>query len=131
MPHRPERVREFIKEQVSEIIQHQLKDPRIGFASVTEVEVSADLRYAKVFISVLGDAQAKTDTMAGLQSAQGYVRSELSRRLQMRFTPEISFRLDESIERGTRIVTLIRKVTKGSGDDRPPLPDRGSPPKKP
>jgi len=66
MPHRPERVREFIKEQVSEIIQHKLKDPRIGFASVTDVEVSLDLRYAKVFISVLGDAQAKTDTMAGL-----------------------------------------------------------------
>jgi len=131
MPYRPERVRTFIKEQVGEIIQHQLKDPRIGFASVTDVEVSMDLRHAKVFISVLGDAQAKTDTMAGLQSAQGYVRSELGKRLQMRFTPEISFRLDESIERGTRIVTLIRKVTKGSGDDRPPLPDRGSPPKKP
>src|SRR2546428_11808382 len=74
MPYRPERVREFIKEQVSEIIQHQLKDPRIGFASVTDVEVSADLRYAKVFISVLGDAQAKTDTMAGAQRTRGYVR---------------------------------------------------------
>ncbi|SRR5713226_1066777 len=131
MAHRPEKVREFIKEQVSDIIQHQLKDPRIGFVSVIDVEVSVDLRNAKVFVSVLGDEQAKTDTMAGLQSAQGYVRSELGRRLQMRFTPQISFRLDESIERGTRVVTLIREVAKDSGDDRPPLPDRGGPPKKP
>jgi ribosome-binding factor A len=130
MPHRPERVREFVKEQVSDIIQHHVKDPRIGFVSVTAVELSGDLRHAKIFVSVLGDAQAKTDTMAGLQSAQGYVRGELGRRLQMRFTPEISFRLDESIERGTRVVTLIREVTKGSGDDRPPVPHRGGSKKK-
>ncbi len=130
MSHRPEKVREFIKEQVSDIIQHQLKDPRVGFVSVTDVEVSGDLRHAKVFVSVLGDAQAKTDTMAGLESAQGYIRSELGRRLQMRFTPEVIFRLDESIERGTRVVTLIRKVTQGPDDNRSPLPDRGDPPKK-
>lgn len=131
MSHRPEKVREFIKEQVSDIIQHQLKDPRIGFVSVTDVEVSVDLRHAKVFVSVLGDAQAKTDTMAGLESAQGYVRGELGRRLQMRFTPEILFRLDESIERGTRIVTLIREVAKDTGNDRASTPDRGETPKKP
>ncbi len=131
MSHRPEKVREFIKEQVSDIIQHQLKDPRIGFVSVTDVEVSVDLRHAKVFVSVLGDAQAKSDTMAGLESAQGYVRGELGRRLQMRFAPEILFRLDESIERGTRIVTLIREVAKDTGHDRASTPDRGKTPKKP
>lgn len=131
MSHRPEKVREFIKEQVSDIILHHLKDPRIGFVSVTDVEVSVDLRHAKVFVSVLGDVQAKTDTMAGLESAQGYVRSELGRRLQMRFTPEILFRIDESIERGTRIVTLIREVAKDSGNDRASTPDRGKTPKKP
>lgn len=131
MSHRPEKVREFIKEQVSDIIQHQLKDPRIGFVSVTDVEVSVDLRHAKVFVSVLGDAQAKSDTMAGLESAQGYVRGELGRRLQMRFAPEILFRLDESIERGTRIVNLIREVAKDTGHDRASTPDRGKTPKKP
>ncbi len=131
MAHRSEKVREFIKEQVSDIIQHQLKDPRVGFVSVTDVEVSADLRHAKVFVSVLGDAQAKTDTMAGLESAQGYIRGELGRRLQMRFAPEVIFRLDESIERGTRVVTLIREVTQGPDDNRSPLPDRGDPPEKP
>ncbi len=131
MPHRPERVREFIKEQVSDIIRHAVKDPRIGFVSVTDVEVSVDLRHAKVFVSVLGDAQAKADTMAGLESAQGFVRGELGRRLQMWFTPEILFRLDESIERGTRIVTLIHEVAKDTRHDRTSTPDRGKTPEKP
>lgn len=130
MGHRPERVREFIKEQVGEIIQRDLKDPRIGFVSVTSVEVSADLRHAKVFVSVLGDAQAKADTMAGLESAQGYVRGELGRRLQMRFFPEVLFRLDESIERGVRVMSLIRQVTENQGDAEPPRPDRRRSPKK-
>lgn len=131
MGHRPERVREFIKEQVGEIIQQELKDPRIGFVSVTGVEVSADLRHAKVYVSVLGDAQAKADTMAGLQSAQGYVRGELGRRLQMRFSPEVLFRLDESIERGTRVMSLIRQVTEHPVDAQPSRPNRRHPPKKP
>lgn len=131
MPHRPEKVREFIKEQVGEIIQQYLKDPRIGFVSVTDVEVSADLRHAKVFVSVLGNEQAKADTMAGLESAQGYVRGELSRRLQMRFTPEIMFRLDESIERGTRVVSLLRDVAKDTTDDKPGSADRDDTPDEP
>ena len=124
MPHRPEKVREFIKEQVSEIIQHDLKDPRIGFVSVTDVEVSVDLRHARVFVSVLGDEDAKASTMTGLYSAQGYIRTELGRRLQMRYTPEVTFKLDESIERGTRVVTLIHEVSKGGQRDEPPAADR-------
>lgn len=131
MSRRPEKVREFIKEQVSEIIQHYLKDPRIGFVSVTDVEVSADLRHAKVFVSVLGNAQAKADTMAGLESALGYIRGELGRRLQMRFTPEILFRLDESIERGTRVVSLLHDVVKEQKHDAPDSADRDDTPDKP
>ncbi|MDQ7819926.1 MAG: 30S ribosome-binding factor RbfA [Armatimonadota bacterium] len=111
MSHRPDKVREFIREQVSDILHHQVKDPRIGFVSVTEVEISPDLRHARVFVSVLGDEQAKAQTMAGLHSAAGFVRGELGRRLQMRFVPEITFRLDESIERGTRVVSLIRRLS--------------------
>jgi ribosome-binding factor A len=131
MSHRPEKVREFIREQVSDILHHQVKDPRIGFVSVTEVEVSPDLRHARVFVSVLGDEQAKAQTMAGLHSAAGFVRGELGRRLQMRFVPEITFRLDDSIERGTRVVSLIRQVTEvPSGDDageHPASTDRDDP----
>lgn len=131
MSHRPEKIREFIKEQVSEIIQHHLKDPRIGFVSVTDVEVTVDLRYAKIFVSVLGDDHAKNETMAGLHSAQGYVRGELGRRLQMRYTPEITFNLDESIERGTRVMNLIREVSKEAGNDEPPPTDRDDTPDEP
>ncbi len=106
------------------------RNPRIGFVSVTGVEVSADLRHAKVFVSVLGEEQAKVDTMAGLASAQGYVRGELGRRLQMRFSPEVLFRLDDSIERGVRVMSLIRQVTENQGDAEPPRPDRRRSPKK-
>lgn len=122
MSRRTEKIREFIKEQVGEIIQQQVKDPRIGFVSVTDVEVSADLRHAKIFVSVLGDEDAKTATMAGLGSALKFIRGELGRRLQMRFTPEIMFRLDTSIERGSRIASLIRDVTQGAPHDNDAAP---------
>lgn len=122
MTRRTEKIQEFIKEQVSEIIQQMVKDPRIGFVSITDVEVSADLRHAKIFVSVLGDETAKTGTMAGLGSAQKFIRGELGRRLQMRYTPEIMFKLDSSIERGSRITSLIRDVSQGAlhGDDATP-----------
>jgi ribosome-binding factor A len=107
---RAERLAEVIKTEVSEIIQRDLKDPRIGFASITDVEVTADLRLARIYVSVLGDAAAKRRTMTGLERARGHVRSELGARLALRYMPEISFRLDESIEHGARVVSLIRKV---------------------
>lgn len=122
MTRRTERLQEFIKEQVSEIILQHVRDPRIGFVSITDVEVSADLRHAKIFVSVLGDEEAKKASMAGLDSALKFIRGELGRRLQMRYTPEIMFRLDTSIERGSRVVSLIRDVTQGAthGDDATP-----------
>jgi ribosome-binding factor A len=123
MPHRPERVEQFIKEELSQILQREVRDPRIGFVSVTDVEVSVDLRHARVFVSVLGDAEAKAATMDGLRSASGYIRRELGGRLQMRHTPDISFRLDDSIERGARVNKLLGEVAKeshadASGNDR-------------
>lgn len=122
MTRRTERLQEFIKEQVSEIILHHVRDPRIGFVSITDVEVSADLRHAKIFVSVLGDEDAKTASMAGLESALKFIRGELGRRLEMRYTPEIIFRLDTSIERGSRIVSLIRDVTQGATHDAKTAP---------
>ncbi len=128
---RAEKLREFVKEEVSEIIQRELKDPRIGFVSITDVEVSADLRHARVFVSVLGDAEAKTKTMAGLNSARGFIRGELGKRMQVRYTPELHFRLDESIERGTRVVSLLREVSEGERRVDPAPADRDKPTKKP
>jgi ribosome-binding factor A len=107
---RAARLAEVIKAEASDIIQRDLRDPRIGFVSITDVVVSADLRHAKIFVSVLGDDDAKRRTMAGLDRACGHVRSELGARLQVRFVPEILFRLDDSIERGERVVSLMREV---------------------
>lgn len=125
MPQRPEKVEHFIKEELSEILRREVRDPRIGFVSVTDVEVSTDLRHARIFVSVLGDAAAKAATMDGLRSAVGYIRRELGGRLQMRHTPEITFRLDESIERGARVHRLLGEVVKEHADA--PGNDRGDP----
>jgi ribosome-binding factor A len=110
MTHRPEKVEHFIMDELGEILQREVRDPRIGFVSVTAVEVSADLRHARIFVSVLGTAEEKAATMAGLTSAGGYIRRALGRRLQMRYTPELTFRLDESIERGSRVMKLLGEV---------------------
>lgn len=126
---RAEKLQEFIKEEVSLIIQRQLKDPRIGFVSVTDVEVSVDLRHARIFVSVLGDEEAKTKTMAGLQSARRFIRGELGKRMQVRYTPELNFRLDDSIERGTRVVSLLREVSEGEHRVDAPSTDRDDSPK--
>ena len=109
------RLRELFKEEISAILQREMKDPRIGFVSITDVELSPDLRHAKVFVSILGDAEAKASTMAGLENARGFIRKELGRRIRLRYTPEVLFRLDESIERGARVQRLLRQVAEAEG----------------
>jgi ribosome-binding factor A len=105
-----------MKEEISDIIHRQLKDPRIGFVSVTDCEVSQDLSFAKVFVSVLGDENAKRGTMDALVSATGYIRSEFGHRVKLRHTPEIVFKHDNSIERGSRINKLLNDIKK---DEQP------------
>ena len=104
------RLRELFKAEISAIVHKEMKDPRIGFVSVTDVDLSPDLRHAKVFVSILGDEAAKARTMAGLASAQGFIRTELGGRIRLRRVPELLFRLDESIERGARVQRLLRRV---------------------
>ncbi len=117
------RLRELFKQEVSAILQREMKDPRIGFVSVTDVEVSADLRHVKVFVSILGDREAKAQTMDALDNAQGFFRKELGRRIRLRYTPEVLFRLDDSIERGARVNQLLRRVTEGEGGRQGDVPD--------
>lgn len=126
MTHRSEKVEQSIKEELSQIIQREVRDPRIGFVSITDVEVSVDLRHARVFVSVLGDAEAKAATMDGLRSALGYIRRALGSRLQMRYTPDITFKLDESIERGARVNKLLGDVAQ-EWHAHPSRDDRGDP----
>jgi len=110
--YRVERLSELIKEEFGQILQRGLKDPRIGFVSVTDVEVSHDYSHVKIFVSILGDEEAKKTAMEGLQSAKGFIRTELGKRIRMRHTPEVHIIADDSIERGTRIMELLNEVNK-------------------
>ncbi len=110
-PRRVERVAEAIKEAVSLIIQRDVKDPRIGFLTVTGVELSGDLRYAKIFISVYGGRKEKAKSLKGLQSATRFIRGEIGRKVKLRYTPEIVFKWDESIEKGAHINDLLHQIS--------------------
>ena len=97
-----------VQRALAEIIHGDLKDPRIDpLTSVTAAQVSPDLKHCKVWVSVLGDTQTKSDTLAGLRSASGFIKSQLARNINMRNTPEIVFVLDESIEYGAKMSQLI------------------------
>lgn len=106
---RVERVREEIKKEASDIL-FKLKDPRIGFVTITDVEASADLSVMKIFVSVMGEQADQTETIEALDKAKGFVRTELGRRIRLRHTPEIQFKLDDSMERGARIFQLLKEI---------------------
>jgi ribosome-binding factor A len=108
---RQDQLGEVIARELSDLIRTRLKDPRVGFASITDVEVSNDIRHAKVFVSVMGEQEEQRATLAALEHATGFLRHELAQRLTIRHTPELLFRLDTSIERGTRVLDLIHRVS--------------------
>ncbi len=109
---RVSRVAELIKREVSQMLLNGIKDDRVGagMVSVTDVDMSGDLQHAKIFVSIYGTEEAKVETMAGLKSATGYVRSELGQRIRLRRTPEVVFVEDRSIERGTRVLSLLNQL---------------------
>lgn len=105
---RIDRISEEVKKEVSKIIQNELKDPRVPkMVSVMSADVTRDLRYAKIYVSVLGSEQEENDAIEGLKSAAGFMRREIGHRLQLRYAPELLFELDHSIERGVYITKLI------------------------
>ncbi len=111
------RVNTEVLKELSKILRDGIKDPRVApFTSVVAVEVAPDLKTCKAYISVLGDEQAQQDTLKGLQSAEGYIRRELARTVNMRNTPEIKFILDQSIEYGVNMSRMIDEVTKDLKD---------------
>lgn len=108
---RNERVAEEIKKAASQIINNELKDPRIdGLITVTKVEVTKDLRHATIFISLFGDEASKNTTFEVIQNAKGYIRYELANKLRIKYMPDISIKLDESIEYGFRIDKLLKEL---------------------
>jgi ribosome-binding factor A len=104
---RMRRVNEAVREVLSGRLAEGLKDPRIGFVTVTAVETSPDLRHARVFVSVLGDEADRDRTLAGLTSSHGLLQAEIARELRMKRTPTLEFVYDESIDRGMRITELL------------------------
>lgn len=109
---RVSRVAELIKREVSQLLLNGIKDDRVGsgMVSVTNVDVSGDLQHAKIYVSIYGTQEAKAQTMAGLKSATGFVRSELGARVRLRRTPEVVFIEDSSIERGSKVLSILNRL---------------------
>ena len=118
MAHRIERVNNLIRREISELLQRQVKDPRLGnFVIVTEVSASPDLKHAKIFVSCISTKVKKQEMLNGLAAASGFLRNELARRLKLRRIPELSFQWDDSIERGTHLLEVIDQLnTEGTPD---------------
>ena len=112
MTHRIKRVNSLIRQELSEMLQRQVKDPRLGnFVAVTEVSTSPDLKYARIFVSCICSEGEKQETLSALAAAAGFFRNELARRLRLRRIPELSFQWDDSIERGAYLLELIDKLS--------------------
>ena len=121
---RVSRVAELIRREVSQMLLNGIKDDRVGsgMVSVTDVDVSGDLQHAKIYVSIYGTDEAREETMAGLKSATGYVRSELGSRVRLRRTPEVIFLEDRSIERGNKVLSLLNQIQ----DRHKPEPQEGA-----
>ncbi len=115
---RTDRLGEEIREAVAQIIASDLKDPRIGFVTVTRVSVTPDLRTVRVHVGVLGPAAERAKTLAGLRQAAGFVRREIGRRIRMRHTPELLFEYDEGLDATDRVAQLLDE-TRAAGEDAP------------
>jgi ribosome-binding factor A len=107
---RKRQVGDLLRDEISFLIQRGLKDPRIGFTSITRVDVSPDIRYATVFVSVLGTEEEQSETLVALNSASGFIRHELGPKLTMRNIPTVSFRLDRSMEHAENVARLLREI---------------------
>ena len=114
---RMERVQELMKQELSKIILQDLKDPRIGFVTVTQVDVSSDLRNARVYVSLMGSEQQMTDCWKGLVSSLGYMRREIGHRVRLRYTQELSLALDKSLDYSVRIQELLQKISREGGQE--------------
>jgi len=114
---RLEKLSEEIRREISAILAEEVKDPRLSMISVTRVEVSNDLGAARIFVSVLGDEKKQEQAMQALEKARGFLRTEVSNRIRLRHSPEISFKLDKSIEHGLKITSILDKLNADRSND--------------
>jgi ribosome-binding factor A len=125
---RRERVGDLLRDEVSEIILREMSDPRLGFVSITRVEMSPDMKYARFFVSVFGSDDEQASTLVALNNATGYIRRLLAPRLRMRIIPELSFRLDRSMEHAENVARILRELEPELRAAEPnPPPDEGTP----
>jgi ribosome-binding factor A len=124
---RAQRVGHLIQQELAKMLVEGVKDPRVGFATVTEVRASPDLRTARVYFSVYGSDQERSDTMAGLTAASGYLQRELGRRLRLKYTPELTFALDTSLDQADRLEQLIGAISRGETETPADLPRESVP----
>ena len=117
MTQRTDRIDELLREEMSAILQREVDDPGIGFATITDVETTPDLRHAKVLVSVIGKPEERTATIAAMGRKMPYVRHELGKRLRLKRIPEFHLELDETVERGTRILHLLDELEAGHAPD--------------
>jgi ribosome-binding factor A len=104
------RVGEAVRGAIAEMLVREIKDPRVGMVTLTTVQVTADLRHAKVYFSCVGDAAARCRSLAGLRSAAGFIRAQLTRRLQLRVAPELTFVFDPTLENAGRLAALLART---------------------
>jgi len=117
MSHRVEKINSLIRQELAKLMRLEIKDPQLsGMISITTVETAPDLKYAKVFVSSLGGVAEKEDILGGLRRASGFLRAELTRKLDLRAAPELDFQWDESIERGAHILELLDKIKESPGN---------------
>ena len=112
IPNRTQKVAMAIKEEISQIILYELKDPRIGFVTITHVDLTSDLKIARIFYSIMGDTKEMENSQKGLEAARGYIRRLLGDRLKLRFVPQIEFRRDDSIAQSFHITEVLRRLKK-------------------
>jgi ribosome-binding factor A len=113
MSQRTDRVDELLRQEIGTLLAKELADPRIGFTTITDVETSPDLRHAKVWVSVIGGRTDRTETVRALQASMGFVRHELGKRLRIKRIPALHIHLDDSAERGTRVLHLLQELESG------------------
>jgi ribosome-binding factor A len=117
MTQRQEKLREVLKEEISDILRREIKDPRLGFFTITDAEITTDLRHAKVFVSILGTEEERKTSIAVLKKAEHFVRQEFGKRVRMKVLPEINFYLDESVDHGVRIFTLLEQIKNNDSEE--------------
>ncbi len=124
---RQDRVSALIQRELSQVIQRDVKDPRVAFCTVTHVEVSSDLKYVDVKVSVIGGNEQKENTLIGLKSAAGFLRREISKRLSLRYSPELRFSLDDSVDHLMKIDGLLKEIDNENEAAESSEPDTGLP----